>query len=293
VLQLVLATIWLLDAVLQVQAFMFTRTFATQMIGPGAHGNPSVVAHSITSVARGIAAHAVATDAVFALVQFAIAFGIAWRSTLKPALAASIVWSLLVWWFGEGLGGVLADKADPVTGAPGAVLIYAILAVVLWPSDRGGAVTPFVAARAVGKRAAEAIWVALWGVLALFALLGASRSAQGLHTMVGTMAAGEPRWLSSLDGHTASLLSHRGLTVSIVLAVLLGAVAVGVYLPPGIARVTVALAVVLAVVFWVVGENFGAVFTNTATDVNSGPPLVLVCAAYYRRRTPSVTMGSA
>jgi hypothetical protein len=39
----------------------------------------------------------------------------------------------------------------------------------------------------------------------------------------------------------------------------------------------------LSVLIWVVGENFGALFTNGATDVNSGPLLILLSLAYWRR----------
>jgi len=36
-----------------------------------------------------------------------------------------VAWALGVWWFGEGLGGVLAGTASPVSGAPGPVLLGA------------------------------------------------------------------------------------------------------------------------------------------------------------------------
>ena len=75
-------------------------------------------------------------NTIFAAIQLLIGLGIAWRPTVRLALAASIPWALGVWWFGEGLGGVLSGAADPVSGAPGAVIIYALLAVLLWPADR-------------------------------------------------------------------------------------------------------------------------------------------------------------
>jgi hypothetical protein len=49
------------------------------------------------------------------------------------AYAQPIVWSVAVWWFGAGLGGVLTGGANPLTGAPGAVILYALAAVLLWP----------------------------------------------------------------------------------------------------------------------------------------------------------------
>jgi hypothetical protein len=290
-LQLVLATIWLFDGILQLQPFMFTRQFGATMLAPTAHGNPNTVAHSITWASQFISNHSVATDASFATIQILLGLGIAWRPSVKAALAASIVWSCAVWWFGEGLGGVIAGTAHAVSGAPGAVLIYAVLAVLLWPSDRGGPDAAFIAARAVGERAARIVWVLLWGGLSIVALLGSNRSATGLRDVVRHLGDAEPRWLSALDQHVANVLGHRGLAVSIALAVVLGIIAVSVYLPARPARAMVAVAVAASLAIWVLGENFGAVLSGSSTDPNSGPILALVALAYWRRlpqakRTP-------
>ncbi|HEY2075613.1 MAG TPA: hypothetical protein VGH53_04685, partial [Streptosporangiaceae bacterium] len=133
-LQLGLAAIWLLDGVLQFQSMMFTGAFSQTLAGT-AGGNPAVIADPINWAARLIADHPVATNTTFAMIQVLLGLGIAGRRTLKVALAASIAWSLGVWWFGEGLGGILNGGASPVNGAPGAVILYALLAVLLWPAD--------------------------------------------------------------------------------------------------------------------------------------------------------------
>ena len=134
--QLVLAGIWLLDAVLQYQSFMFTKAFG-QMLAGTAAGNPSVIARPITWDANLVEHHLVLLNTIFATIQLLIGLGIAYRPTVRVALAASIAWAIGVWWFGEGLGGVLSGAAGPLNGAPGAVIIYALLAVLLWPADRG------------------------------------------------------------------------------------------------------------------------------------------------------------
>jgi hypothetical protein len=277
-LQLVLAGIWLLDAVLQYQSFMFTKAFA-QMLGATAAGNPAVIADPITWSARLIGNHVVVMNAIFATIQLLLGLGIAWRPTVKLALAASIVWSLAVWWLGEGLGSVLIGGASPVNGAPGAVIIYALLAVLLWPVARDRS-APFVAGRAVGANAARAAWLVLWGSLAYFALTPASRAPQATSGMISDMASGEPRWLAWIDNHAASALSHDGLTVSIVLAIALIVVAVGVYLPARAARATLVLALVLAAAIWV-AEGLGGMLTGSGTDPNSGPLLALLALAYW------------
>ncbi len=279
VLQLALAAVWLLDGILQYQSFMFTKGFG-QMLAATAPGNPSIVASPITWDARLIEQHGVALNTIFATIQVLLAIGIAFRPTARVALGASIAWALGVWWFGEGLGEVLTPNASPVNGAPGAVIIYALLAVLLWPADRSAA-APFTAARAVGTRIAQVLWLVLWASLAYFALLPGNRTAQGLHDMIAGMGSGEPGWLAALDNHAAALVAHQGLTASVVLAVVLLVIAIGVFLPPPLARVTVVLAIVLSAVIWIVGEALGGILAGGGTDPNSGPLLILLALAYW------------
>ena len=277
-LQLVLAGIWLLDAVLQFQAFMFSKGFS-QMLGATAAGNPAVIADPINWSAKIIAGHGTATNAVFAFIQLAIGLGIAWRPTLKLALGASIGWALGVWWFGEGLGGVLNGAGGPANGAPGAVIIYALLAVLLWPGRRDRA-APFVAGWFTGANVARALWLVLWGSLAYLALLPATRAPKALGGLVSGMASGQPGWLSSLDNHLAAFLTSHGPAMAVILAVALALVAVSVYLPRPAARAGVVLAIVIAAFIWV-AEGLGGMLTGGGTDPNSGPLLALVAVAYW------------
>jgi hypothetical protein len=289
-LQLGLAAIWLLDGVLQFQSFMFTRAFSGMLAGTAA-GNPAFIAEPITRAARLIEQHPVPANAAFATIQLLIGLGIAGRRTVKLALAASIAWSVAVWWLGEGLGGILNGRASPVNGAPGAVILYALLAVLLWPAgsaDGGGnnlpaagRPAPFAAARATGPAAARALWLVLWGSLAYFAVSTANRTAQGLHDMVAGMAGGEPGWVAAVNRAGASLLNHHGLTASIVLAVLLAVIAVGPFLPLPLSRAAVVLAAVLSLVIWVAGQDLGTILAGGATDPNSGLLLMLVALAYW------------
>jgi hypothetical protein len=290
-LQLGLAAIWLLDAVLQYQAFMYSKGF-TQMIGGTADGNPSVIARPITWNSTLVEHHLVLLNTMFATIQLLVGLGIAFRPTVRVALAASIAWAVGVWWFGEGLGGVLSGAASPLNGAPGAVIIYALLAVLLWPADRDIA-APFTAARAVGAHVARALWLLLWLSLAYFALTPANRAPQGLNGMIAGMESGEPGWLSDIDKGAASLVANQGLAASIVLAVALVLIAVGVYLPSSAAKATLVLAIVVALVIWVVGEGLGTILTGGGTDPNSGPLLVLLALTYWPITTVTAAAPSA
>jgi hypothetical protein len=63
-----------------------------------------------------------------------IGLGLLHRRTVKAALALSFAWALIVWWFGEGLGMLVTGTANPLTGAPGAVLPYAVVGLLAWPA---------------------------------------------------------------------------------------------------------------------------------------------------------------
>jgi len=202
------------------------------------------------------------------------------------ALAASAGWSLGVWWFGEGLGGVLTPAASPASGAPGAAVIYALLAVVLWPSDRSAPRSAFVAGRAVGEWPARVLWLVLWGAVAYLSAGAATRSPQYLRDMITQLASGEPSWVAGIDGGAARLLAGQGAAVSIGLALAFAVIAVGIFFPAPAARGTVVVAVAVSAAIWIVGENFGGMLTGSGTDPNSGPPLALLAVAYWRSSAP-------
>jgi hypothetical protein len=258
------------------------------MLAGTASGNPAVIAEPITWDANLVGHHIVLLNAVFATIQLLLGLGIAFRPTVKTALAASILWSLGVWWFGEGLGGVLNGGASPLNGAPGAVIIYALLAVLLWPADRQ-VPAPFTAARAVGAHVARALWAVLWLSLAYFALTPDNRAPQGVNGMIAGMESGEPVWLRDLQKGAASLVAGQGLATSIVLAVALVLIAVGVYLPAGAAKATLVLAILVAAFIWVFAQALGGILAGGATDVNSGPLLALLALAYWPLRTVTTT----
>jgi len=278
-LQLGLAAVWLLDGVLQYQPFMYTKAFAQSLAGTAA-GNPSVIARPITWDADLVGHHLVLVNTFFATAQLLLGLGIAFRPTVRIALAGSIAWAIGVWWFGEGLGGVLIGGASPLNGAPGAVIIYALLAVLLWPADQTTS-APFIAARAVGAHVARALWLVFWFSQAYFALIPANRAPRAVSAMIASMEGGEPRWLAAIERAGASLVASRGLAASIVLAVALVLIAIGVYLPRPFAKATLALAIVVALVIWVVAQALGGILAGGGTDPNSGPLLVLLALAYW------------
>lgn len=279
--RLVLATVWLLDAALQLQPFMFTRGsngFSGMLTGL-ASGNPVFVHGTVTWNASNVYHHPILSNTIFASVQFLIAFGIVYKRTCKPALALSIVWAIAVWWFGESAGEIFLGGATPFGGGPGGVLFYAVLAVLLWPID--GSNKPFVAARTVGVDAAKAIWVVVWGILAILSLVGSGRSPQALRDLIAGLNNGQPGWLAHIDRSSESLFLHHGTTMAVLLAVVCVIVAAGVFAPPQVAQATVVLAIVVFALIWVAVQNFGGILAGGATDPNSGLLVILLALIYW------------
>jgi len=288
-LQLALGALWLLDGILQFQPSMFTKAFPGMLAGTSA-GNPAFVASPVTWSAGLITHHLVVLNAIFATVQVALGLGIAWRPAVRLALAASVLWSLAVWFLGEGLGGVLAGPASLTDGAPGAVILYALLAVLLWPA-REERPARFTAGRAIGDKPALVLWTVLWASMAFFALQPGYRTPSGLSDEIKEMAGGQPAWVTWPVTHLASLLAGQGLLTACLLAAAFAVTALGLWLPARTARTArtaratravLVLALVLAAFLWL-AQGLGGLFTGGSTDPNSGPLLVLLALAYWPR----------
>ena len=294
-LQICLGLAWLLDAVLQYQKFMFGPAFVTQVIQPAAAGNPGIVANSVTWVSHLMLQHTAAYNAIFATIQLLIAAGFFVRRTLKAALAASFVWALFVWWFGESLGGILTGST-PLAGLPGGVVLYALIAVLLWPAPRAPARQPLSPARSgpLGGTVPNLLWLALWGSFAYYLLRPANRAPAAIG-QVFSVTDGQPGWLTAVMNDLSRLAGQRGTEISIVLAVLCGLVAVGV-LATATLRTALIMAAGLALLFWI-AEGLGGIFTGQGTDPNTGPLLVLLAACFWPHpavcRGPQVAAGRA
>lgn len=274
-----LGLLWLLDAALQYQPYMFTRAFPNEIIRPTADGSPVWVHAPVDWAASLLSEHVIVFNALFATAQLAIAVGLFWRRTVRLALAASIVWSLLVWWLGEGLGGVLAGPVSPVAGLPGAVILYALIAILVWP-DHTGPHRSVAAGSPLRTGGANLAWLLLWASFVYEALRPADRAAGALHDQIGGMADGEPGWIAAINATAAAFFAHRGTEASIVLAVICALIGLCVLLPAA-SRPGLALAVTLAFTIWVIGEDFGKVATGTGTDPNTGLPLILLTLCYW------------
>jgi hypothetical protein len=286
-LQIGLGLLWLLDAALQYQPFMFGPGFVTSGIEPATAGNPAALVSSVTWASQMMLRHIAVYNALFASIQLLLAIGFFFRRTVKLALAASIAWALSVWWFGESLGGILTGSS-PLAGLPGAVVLYVLIAILLWPPRSHAHQTASAAAAGpFGAAGANLLWLALWGGFAHYLLLPANRASDAI-THVLSAADGQPKWVAATTTMLAHAAEHRGGQISVVLAVACAGVALGVFSRRA-RRPVLVIAAGLGLLFWI-AEGFGGIFTGQGTDPNTGPLLILLAACYWPARA---SRGSA
>lgn len=279
-LQLGLASLWVFAGFLQMQPMMFTSAFAKNVLEPAAEGNPSWIAVSVLWAAHVVSSAPLVWNSLFALIQLALGVGIAYRPWLRFALACSIAWALVVWWFGEGLGGLLTGTASALTGAPGGVILYALLAVLLWPEPRPLSVR-YVAQYPVGVIGSRIIWCVLWGGLAALNMQPANLRPNSVHDAVAGMGDGQPAWVMLTVNDFAAFSEKNGEWLTLAGTLVLVAIAVGVFLPNSALRIAVILALLTSAFIWLFGEALGALFGGQATDPNSAPLLALIALAFW------------
>ena len=284
-LRLCLAALWLLDGALQCQPRMFARNFSQSILTPASQGLPSALAAPLHLLAVVVAAHPALTNAGFAITQVALGAGLLTRRFTRLALGASIVWALMVWTAGEGFGGV-ASGATMLVGAPGAALLYAVLAVVAWPSSHGGGERP--------SWWALPAWSSLWLAGAGLQLVAGNDSSMSLTMALRSAATSSPRWIARLDQDLAATHLPRWTpAVVIALDVL---VAMWALVPGWTRHLSLGLGVAIALAQWLVFQGLGDLTSGQSTDPNCGPLIVLLAwatlSAAPRHRAAGVSVGS-
>ena len=288
--QIALGLIWLLDGVLQFQTYFYTKPFLTQFINSMAAGQPRLIAHSITWASHFASPHLTQYNTLFGLTQVVIGVGLLYPQTVRPALALSFAWVPIVWWFGEGFGMIPADTASPLTGAPGAVLLYGLIGLLVWPRrgpDRSSAADGGL----LGERGGLIAWSLLWIFAAALWLIGVNRASGGFQSTIASQQPMSMHWLASLQGSVAKATSGQGLLLAIVLSVASAAVAVGVWTP--LRSAALWAGIVISLGYWLFGQGMGDLTTTQATDVNAGPLFILLALALMPRPTAAASRAAA
>lgn len=299
--QIVLGVLWIIDAGLQFQPKMFGSDFVSMVIIPNAVGQPAVVGSSITHMAHFLSNDVALWNTLFGLTQLAIGIGLLVPRTVRPALAASFAWAFGVWWIGEGFGGVFTGHANALIGAPGAVILYALIGLLVWPrvsgsvsadlrdgevavgsasdSSRRGIASSAAGGGPLGPLGSLWVWAGIWVFFAVLQFLPQNRTPGWLENSLTAMASGQPGWYARMLDSLGHAFTGAGIPISVLLAA--GFLVIG--LGPFLTRrpdVFVVAGMVAGAVFWVTTQAMGGILTGMATDPNAGLILVLLGAAF-------------
>lgn len=271
--QVALGLLWILDGLLQFKPAMLTGKFATQVIASAGQGQPAFVSGPVREAARIILLHPAAMDVGFGLVQLALGLGILWPRTTRWALPASAAWALSVWYLGEGLGGLFGNGASMLTGAPGAALVYALLALAVQP----------VGAHAVDgrwpSRWASMAWAVLWLGGTLLQLLPGRNTDASISTPLAMNASDAPGWFAVIDHRLAALVPHASVSIVADLVVLQAFAGLGVFMARRARTAALILGMSLSLIYWIAGQDMGQLWSGLATDPNTAPVMVLLAVA--------------
>jgi len=291
--QIALGVFWLLDGLFQFKSFMYTHGIVTQILRPAAEGQPSLIGGPMKTIDNFYGNDLTLWNTLAAEIQCAIGLGlICSRKTVKPALLVSFGWALVVWWFGEGFGGLTAHtEPSPLMGAPGAVILYAIVGLLVWPTGKKPGSSP-ADGGPLGERGGLIAWSALWVMSTILWLLNVNRAPGATHAMIAGMAEAAPHWLATVQMSVANDSQGQGTTIAVVLAIVSLAVAIGAW--TRLRWMALALGIAVSLIYWVLGQRIGGPFwVNEATDVNSAPLFVLLAVALFPLAQPKRNAGGA
>jgi hypothetical protein len=291
----ILGAIWLADGLFQMQPYMFTNNLIG-MMQPLVPGQPGPIAAVLRWLITFTTQHLILVNTVTALVQVALGVFLLTGWFVRTTLLASVLWSLIIWIGGEGLGMLLTGQASALTGAPGAVLLYGILALVAYPKQGEG----HEALLRIPRHHFQWFLGSFWALAALLQLQSPWWQSQQIsQTIAGNEAPGTPSGtlFDSSLAWLAGLTSNIEVPLNIAIIVIALALAVGLFVVPReYLRPVLAVSLVASLLFWWATEGFGLILTGTATDFNSGllvALMALACWPIMRATAPEQAYSAA
>ncbi|HET8842221.1 MAG TPA: hypothetical protein VFN35_12175, partial [Ktedonobacteraceae bacterium] len=277
-----LGILWLIDGLLQLQPRMFTPNMADSILWPTIEGQPAPIAASLHSIVTVLSQHLTLTNVLIAIIECEIGLFLLAGLWVRGAVIVSIVWSILVWYGGEGMSMLFTGQASILTGAPGAVLLYALLGLLVYPRKTGsGSQTDALLSRRQFRWILAGFWIfaALLQCQPYWWEQGSISRA--ISEMVGQ--GGLDRFLldPSLQAFASSTVAWEIPLNIVLIELFLGLGIALVFVKQSQLRPWLVLSIVFSVAIWWGVQALGLLFTGMTTDVNSGPLLILMALACW------------
>lgn len=256
--QRLLGLVWIFDGVLQLKPEMFTKQFLEQVILPTSQGQPYWIGGIVKFGISVVEPHILVWNILFAVIQLGIGMAMLFDWRARIAIIVSLLWALIVWIAGEGIGQLFTGQSSLISGAPGSVLLYAFVGIAVWPPQKECVMN----------------WRHQNVHFARYTLSGLWMLGSFLHLQKPFLQGGE--WSQTISvGWVAHGLTGHAMLVSITLSVFEFLIGLAFlfrfqYLP------VCWVSIVLSFVFWWVGQSFGEIIDPLSTDLNSGPLMILL-----------------
>ncbi|WP_020375879.1 hypothetical protein [Sulfobacillus thermosulfidooxidans] len=277
-----ISSLWILDGLLQLKPAMFTKSLITQVFLPNLVDQPQWLHPILHWGIHQWAQHMVIANLGAAIIQIVIGIFIALPAPTweKTGIGLSLVWSLIVWIWGEGLGMTLTPLANAVSGSPGSVFFYAVFAYLLWrpASDwTQGHILSRIRGILIGLWTSATIWQMrmtfdyvhqlAWSLKMNQTRLPIPLFNTGIQNIIT---------FTSRYPHLANNLLLMAFTVFTLFWLILP-----------YSRILINLSVLWWLFWWIVGMDFG-IWGALATDPNSAPLwILLIVSSSLAARTPS------
>lgn len=286
-LRLAFGALWILDGLLQLQASM-PAGLPSGVLSPAAVGTPSWLHHVVGLGVTIWTNHPVtaAVSSVWIQLGLGIALLVAPRGLWSRfAGLASGCWGVVVWVFGEALGGIFSPGSSFLFGLPGAAVFYIAAGALIAMPERVWRTA------SLGKWLLRLLGTFLVGMGVLQALPGRGawsgqatpRAVPGLlPAMVQQMAqTPQPSITSSWLRDFGAFDAAHGFGVNLVIVIVLVGVGACLFTAmPRIALIGVTVGVIFCLAVWVLVQDFGF-FGGVGTDPNSMIPFCAVMTASY------------
>ncbi|GAC1568089.1 MAG: hypothetical protein NVS3B14_16160 [Ktedonobacteraceae bacterium] len=292
VLQRILGALWLIDGLLQLQPLMFTGNMINSIMKPMLQGQPGFAEPSLQFIVAQTTLHLTEANLLIAIVQICLGLGFLLLADrwVKQLVIASVVWALIVWYGGEGMSMLLTGKGSVLTGAPGAVLLYPLIGLIVYPGQKSASTSKSSTVKAgesgmLSRVQLSRILSGFWFFAALLQLQPywwqPGHISQNIRALLGQ---------GGLDGALVDPVLHRLSNITTTIEIPLNIALIVVFLGLGIAlalvkqeqlRPVLIASIVASLVLWYFAEAFGMLLTGMATDFNSGLLLVVMALACW------------
>jgi hypothetical protein len=288
-LQQVLGVLWLIDGIIQLFPQMWAMNMVNGVMKPMLNGQPGFIEPSLQFIITQTTLHLVEVNLLISVVQICLGLGFLFLTGrwVKWLVFTSIVWAFIVWYGGEGMNMLLTGTASALTGAPGAVLLYPLVGLAVYPRKQSTTASEDATRRAgddglLSRRLLRYILAGFW----CFATLQPNWWQQGqISQAIGTMVGQGGLNTVLLDPalqQVSNATANIEIPLDIALIVVFLAIGIGLaVVKDEQVRPFLIASIVVSVLFWYFSEAFGMILTGMATDFNSGLLIVVIALACW------------